>query len=79
MNVNEAIRLTEENQKNNKDFQNFINYTNEEIKKACEQGKRRAVMFTNYNLTESLIKYWESKGFEVKRLFPPQTTLYVIW
>ena len=78
MRADEARRLTEEKQKKDKVFQEFVEYTEQEIRESIERGRRKAVMFTNYNLREALIKHWENLGYKVIRE-PPKTTLYVVW
>lgn len=78
MRAEEARRLSVENQKRNDEFQKFIRYTENDIKQAIENGRRKAVLFLNYSLRESLINYWESMGYRVIRE-PPKTTYYVVW
>ncbi|MBR3208690.1 MAG: hypothetical protein IKF82_00320 [Bacilli bacterium] len=74
-----ARQITKENQKNNEEMQKNIKYTEHNIKEAAKKGGRHAVMVHPYWLETELRKYWNEKGFEVKRLFPPQETLYVVW
>lgn len=79
MNANEARQLTEQYQKQNKEFNEYIKYTEDEIKNSIKNGRRHAVMFHTYSLKHELKQYWERKGYQIKRLFPPQETLYVVW
>lgn len=78
MRADEARRLSIENQKKNEEFQQFIKYTEDDIKSAIENGRRKAVLSLTYNLKESLINHWESLGYRVIRE-PPKTTYYVVW
>lgn len=79
MNAEEARKLTKQNEKNNKELQKYIKYTQNEIKQQAKNGKRNAVMYHPYYLEEELKTYWKSKGYQIKRLYPPQLTLYVVW
>ncbi len=78
MNAEEARRLTEQNEKNNKELQKYIKYTQNEIEKKAKNGKRSAVMYHPGYLEEELKTYWRNKGYQIKRLYPPQLTLYVV-
>ena len=79
MNEEESIKLTKQNEKNNKKLQEYIKYTQDEIEKKAKNGKRSAVMYHPYYLEEELKTYWRNKGYQIKRLYPSQLTLYVVW
>lgn len=80
MNANEAKRLSEIKAKNNKDYQDFVNFTVDNIVRAIERGERKCVLVHNARLLETMIKHFQKLGYEVKTNIPPSiNTYYLFW
>lgn len=80
MNANEARQKSIENQKKNDSIQKGIKWTNEDISKAINNGKRECVLRWNKGSEiETVKKHFEELGYKVGQFKPPQTTYYVRW
>ena len=80
INANEAKNLSKENLKTNKEFKQFVKYTEDEIIKAIKNGERKCIMHRKYDLLPSLIKYFENLGYTVKTNIPPYIeSYYLFW
>ena len=80
MDANEARRLSEIKAKNNKDYQDFVKFTDDNIVRAIEKGERKCVLVHNTRLLETMITHFKKLGYEVRTNVPPYiNTYYLYW
>lgn len=80
MNANEARQKSIENQMKNDSIQQGIEWTNQEISKAINAGRRECVLNWNKRSEiETVKRHFEELGYKVGQFKPPQTTFYVRW
>lgn len=79
MDANEARRLSELKLKDNKDFQDFVKFTEHEIVKAIDNGERKCVLVHNARLLETMIEHYKKLGYEIRTNIPPSINIYYLF
>lgn len=80
MKASEARRRTEANLKADKEFQQYVEFTEHNIARAINNGERKCVLVRTRRLLSALIKHFENLGYEVRTNVPPYIeTYYLYW